>query len=100
MAEGDGRGRALTLDAEEVQGDGLSGIRGIHHFDNDLARARIEDGGGEETILACLSGHGLLVHRERQYVGALVHGEELLHIVAHRLKATEIIEPDGKWPKL
>jgi len=93
--EGDGLDVALTLHALQLDADGLLGIRGVDHLDDDLARRAVEDAGGEEPVLSGLSGYGLLLHGERQHVGALVHGEELLNVVTDGLEGAEIVEPDG-----
>ena len=58
----------------QLKGDGLCLLRGVHYLDDNLTCLLVEYGGGEQSVLAFLSGYGLAVHRERQHVGALVHG--------------------------
>ena len=78
--EGDGLCLGGCLHTQEIERDGLGDVGGVDDLDDDLARLAVKDAGGEETVLSGLSGDGLLLHGEREYVGALVHGEELLDV--------------------
>ena len=93
--EGDGLGLGGAVDSLEIQRDGLGGVGGVDHLDDDLARLAVIDAGGEKSVLSGLSGDRLLLHGEREHVGALVHGEELLDVVADGTERAKIVEPDG-----
>ena len=95
MGEGDDLGGACALHTIKLDAKGLWLIAGIHYLDDDLAGGLIEDAASEESVLALLTGYGLTLHGEREHVGTLVRGVELLHIVRYRLEHAEVIEPDG-----
>ena len=93
--EGDGLCLGGCLHTQEIERDGLGDVGGVDDLDDDLARLAVKDAGSEETVLSGLSGDGLLLHGEREHVGALVHGEELLDVVADGLEGAEVVVPDG-----
>ena len=95
MGEGNDLGAAGSLHALQLDAQGLGLGAGVDHLDDDLTSLLVEYGRGEETVLAFLTCHGLALHGEREHIGALVHGIELLDIVADRLEHAEVVEPDG-----
>ena len=95
MAECDGLGGTLSLYPQEVDGDGRRLSGGVHHLDDDFAGGFVEDRRGEQAVLPLLSGYGLSVHGEWERVGALVHGEQLLYVVADRLERAQVVVLDG-----
>ena len=95
MAEGNDLSRMDALHTIKLDADGLRLIAGVYHLDDHLTCLLVEDAAGEEAVLSRLTCDRLAVHRQREHIRSLVHGEKLLYIVAHRLEGAEIIEPDG-----
>ena len=47
-----------------------------------------------------LTGYGLLVHGQRQYMSAFMVGIELLHVIADGTEHTQIVKPYHVWTPL
>ena len=99
-AQGDSLGGAVALDALQVEGDRLWLLGGVDDLDDDLASGLVEDARCEESVLSFLSGYGLLVHQQGEYVSAFVLGVELLYVVADALEHAEVVVPDHIWTPL